>query len=279
MLFGILQVILVKIGHLVDEGVGNKIVELIIMIFKSQKRVTENGLICYSGLCIGLGERVNVKDFGEYLLWALEGDDEESARVACGIVSDIGAALKDNVEVYMSSFVPHLLKVLKSEDRDRKTKLQALNSLGDLAIYAGAYFCSHYLEDTLKILASACTLSLQTTEFQNDPDTLEYLEELRLNLIETYTTITQGVVDVNMQAAFQTYIPALFTFMQTLSNVKDFNVFISMAGLLGDLVAFQGRLLEPFINQEWVRVVLESLRQSPNEEAKQLAEWAWERIS
>lgn len=53
-LFGILQVILVKIGHLVDQQTGDKIVELIVMIFKSQKRVTENGLIAYSGLCVGL---------------------------------------------------------------------------------------------------------------------------------------------------------------------------------------------------------------------------------
>jgi len=138
MLFGLLQVILVKVGHMVDQTMGDKIVELIIMIFKSQKRVTENGLIAYSGLCVGLGDRVNVKDFGEYLLWALEGDDEESTRVACGIVSDIASGLKQGVEVYLSSFVPKLLIVLKSEERDRKTKLQALQSLGDLAIYAGA---------------------------------------------------------------------------------------------------------------------------------------------
>lgn len=202
MLFGILQVILVKIGHLVDQQTGDKIVELIVMIFKSQKRVTENGLIAYSGLCVGLQDRVNVKDFGEYLLWALEGDDEESTRVACGIVSDIASALKDGVGVYLSSFVPHLLTVLKSEQRDRKTKLQALQSLGDLAIYSGAAFCQNYMEETLKIFESACALSLQTSEFQNDPDTLEYLAELRLNLIEGYTTITQGVQESNKQQAF-----------------------------------------------------------------------------
>lgn len=175
MLFGLLQVILVKVGHMVDQQMGDKIVELIIMIFKSQKRVTENGLIAYSGLCVGLGERVNVKDFGEYLLWALEGEDEESTRVACGIVGDIASALKDQVHIYLSSFVPQLLKVLKSEDRDRKTKLQALASLGDLAIYSGASFCQHYMNETLTIFESACRLSLQTSEYQNDPDILEYL--------------------------------------------------------------------------------------------------------
>lgn len=76
------------------------------------KRVSENGLIAYIGLCTGLGDRVNVKDFGTYLLWALNGDDEDCARVACGIISDIASALQGNVQNYLTSFVPALLEIL-----------------------------------------------------------------------------------------------------------------------------------------------------------------------
>jgi len=32
---------------------------------------------------------------GQYLLWALESEDEDCARVACGIISDIASALQD----------------------------------------------------------------------------------------------------------------------------------------------------------------------------------------
>jgi len=70
--------------------------------------------MAYSGLCLGLQERVNVKIFGPYLLWALDGDDEDCARVACGIISDIATALQDKVNEYLTSFVPKLLTVLKS---------------------------------------------------------------------------------------------------------------------------------------------------------------------
>lgn len=100
---------MVKIGSTVSTEIGEQIVQLIIKIFQSKKRVTENGLIAYIGLCQGLQERVNVKDFGSYLLWALEGDDEDCARVACGIVSDIASALQENCAVYIPSFVPSLL--------------------------------------------------------------------------------------------------------------------------------------------------------------------------
>lgn len=98
MLAGLLQVILVRIGHTVSKEIGDNIVKLLIMMFQNLKKVTENGLIAYSGLCVGIGEKVNVDDFGEYILWALSGDDEECIRVACGIVSDIASALHENVD-------------------------------------------------------------------------------------------------------------------------------------------------------------------------------------
>lgn len=96
------------------------------MIFQSLKRVTENGLIAYSGLCAGLQERVNVKDFGTYILWALDGEDEDCARVGCGIISDIASALKGNVHTYLTSFVPSLINVMISNTRSRHSKLYAL---------------------------------------------------------------------------------------------------------------------------------------------------------
>lgn len=71
--------------------------KLLILIFQSLKRVTENGLIALSGLINGLGDRVNVNEFGQYLVWALQGDDDECIRVACGLVSDVAVALHENV--------------------------------------------------------------------------------------------------------------------------------------------------------------------------------------
>jgi len=83
----------VKVGHKLDDETANKIVQLLITIFQNLKKVTENGLIAYSGLCNGIGSRVNVQDFGEYIVWALKGDDDECVRIACGLISDLANAL------------------------------------------------------------------------------------------------------------------------------------------------------------------------------------------
>lgn len=70
--------------------------------------------MAYSGLCTGLGSRVNVKLMGQYILWALDSEEEDCARVACGLISDISSALGSDIKEYLTSFVPELLKVLKS---------------------------------------------------------------------------------------------------------------------------------------------------------------------
>jgi len=221
MIAGLLQVVLVKIGSTVDTETGEKIVQLLIMIFQQLKKVTENGLIAYSGLCQGLKERVNVKDFGQYILWALEGEDEDCARVACGIISDIASSLKEKVDVYLSSFVPHLIKILKSNDHDRRTKLQALCSLGDLCIFAGVPFCQLYLTETLMILESAGQLSLKSAEFANDPDIVEYFEELRSNIIDCYNSIVGTVLEAGVKEEFFKFVPGVLSFLQALAKEQN----------------------------------------------------------
>ena len=153
--------------------------------------MTESGLIAYQGVCTGLGDRANIADFGKYIYSALEQeDDEDVARVAVGLVADISSALGNQVEQYLSSLIPHLLNILRKEGRDRKTKLAAFITLADVAFYAAPAFCQFYLEDSLKIMQTACDISVNTAAFAHDEDTLLYLEELRGALVDAYLPIT-----------------------------------------------------------------------------------------
>ena len=129
------------------------------MIFQSLKKVTENGLIALSGLINGFGERLDVKEFGLYIVWALQGDDDECVRLACGLVSDLAGALREGVSHYLTDFVPHLLKILRDQNQDRKSKLHAIIALGDLSMNSGEIFSQQYLPEVLKLLDSAAQQS------------------------------------------------------------------------------------------------------------------------
>jgi len=63
-------------------------------------------------------------------------------------------------------------------------------------------------------------MSEEVSKYQNDPDTLDFLRELRMNLIEAYTTLTCGVKDSNMQNKFAEYMPAIFSFMKNSAAIE-----------------------------------------------------------
>lgn len=113
---GLLQIILVKVGHKIDQETARNIIKLLILIFQSLKKVTENGLIALSGLINGVGDKLEISEFGKYIVWALQGDDDECVRLACGLVSDLAGALRENIARYLNDFVPHLLKILRDQN-------------------------------------------------------------------------------------------------------------------------------------------------------------------
>jgi len=71
-LCGLVQVIMVRVGEQVDTATADRIVAMIIQSFQQHQRVTEAGLIAYQGICIGLKERVPIREFGQYIYNALE---------------------------------------------------------------------------------------------------------------------------------------------------------------------------------------------------------------
>jgi len=114
-------------------------------------------------------------------------------RLACGLVSDVAVALGPNIANYLNDFVPPLLKILREQNQDRRSKLQAIVALGDLAMSCGDYFSENYLKDVLKILESAALQSLTGVSIEENEDLYHYLIELRSTLVECYTTIVHGV--------------------------------------------------------------------------------------
>jgi hypothetical protein len=58
----------------------------------------ESGLIAYSGLCNGIGKKINVKDFGTYIIWSLNSGEDECVRLACGVISDLANALDNDMD-------------------------------------------------------------------------------------------------------------------------------------------------------------------------------------
>lgn len=72
------------------------------MIFDKQGKVIESGLIAYSGLCNGIGNRINIQDFGSYITWSFKSEDDDLIRISCGITSDLASAFGEGLSPYLN---------------------------------------------------------------------------------------------------------------------------------------------------------------------------------
>ena len=109
-------------------------------------------------------------------------------------------------------------------------------SLADVAFYASTSFCQYYLQDALKIMQEAAAVSVSVADYANDEDTLLYLEELRVALVDAYSPITQGVLDSNSQHIYQQYMAKLFVFLENYITIQRSPfVYKNVAALIGDV--------------------------------------------
>lgn len=98
---------------------------------------------------------------GTYIKYAIESEDCDCARLACGLVSDLSSYMLERFEEYLDDFVPGLHKILENATVDRKMKLNAMHALGDIALNQEKPFMQKYLKDTLAILSRAAEMSVQ----------------------------------------------------------------------------------------------------------------------
>ena len=154
-----MQVILIKVGHMVEKPLADNMIQMIISLFKQAEKVTENGLIAFNGMVVGLGDKVDLSNIGHYIKYALESKENDCTKIACGIISD----LSERMDQYLDDFVPCLHQILSDETLDRKIKLPALHALGELCLNCGVQFNQKYLDKTMTMMNLAGRASIQTT--------------------------------------------------------------------------------------------------------------------
>lgn len=69
-------------------------------------------MIALSGLINGVGNRLNIDEFGKYVVYALTSPEDECARLGCGIVSDLANAFGEQISNYLADFVAPLAQIL-----------------------------------------------------------------------------------------------------------------------------------------------------------------------
>ncbi|XP_043288771.1 importin subunit beta-1 isoform X2 [Venturia canescens] len=215
-------------------------------------------------LCLGL------KNYAEY----------QVCCAAVGLTGDICRALRNKMLPYCDEIMTLLLDNLGNETVHRSVKPQILSVFGDVALSIGPEF-KKYLDVVLLTLAQASQANVDRSDY----DMVDYLNELRVGVLEAYTGITQGLrgdgatpsPDV---ALVEPHVPFIITFITSIALDRELSeeAMAASIGLLGDLVTVFGAKLLPMVETEPLTELLTKGRRARSNKPKTLATWVTKEI-
>ncbi|CAH0389883.1 unnamed protein product [Bemisia tabaci] len=269
--------------------ISDSVMTTLLQIFSTSTHesggVQQDALMAVSTLVEMLGEGFlkYMDAFKPYLCLGLKNHAEhEVCGAAVGLVSDICRALKIKILPYCDEMMTLLLENLSDTTVDRSIKPQILAVFGDIAIGIGPHF-RKYLDVVLQTLIHATQVEVD----RNNYDMLEYLNELRENVLETYTGIIQGLkgestgpyeenADLVALEAHVPYIASFITMVAQDQERSDSNT-SAAAGLIGDLCSTFGPKVLPLLDVEPINEMLAQGRKSQRK-TKTMAAWATKQL-
>ncbi|CAB11082.1 Importin subunit beta-1 [Schizosaccharomyces pombe] len=246
-----------------------------------QSVVHEDVLLAIGAMMNSLEEQfeVYVPSFVPFLSSALSNEQEyQLCSVAVGLVGDLARALNAKILPYCDDFMTRLVQDLQSSVLDRNVKPAILSCFSDIALAIGAAFQT-YLEAVMVLLQQAS--SVQAPPGANF-SMIDYVDALRLGIVEAYVGITQAVRTDNRLDLIQPYVHSMFTLLNMITADPECSESLTRAalGLLGDLAeSFPKGELKSYFAADWVAALLNSGKTKiSSQQTKDLARWATEQV-
>lgn len=176
-----------------------------------------------------------VDPFMPILLAAIANPSETNlCSVAIGVVGDLARALNQCLLPFADSLVKGLLSIIV-ESGVLSVKTHAVSALGDIALVLGGSFVSK-LSAVMQALSSPL-IDLRPSD-PEDFDEVDMICELRENLIQTYTSIVQGLKDDDSaRITLSAFLPQFMALVHRISldEHRTDGMTRSAIGLIGDL--------------------------------------------
>ena len=240
--YAILRIIFNKYKSEIDIELGKKIWELTENVFKLRKTVFEEANLALASLSTNMKISFTeiFKNYYPYIKYSINTFNINSLCKS-GLVSllNIIRAIKNNIESNVNEIIILLINVCTSNDVNRENKTIAISCLGEIAFRIGLKF-SQYLNTVMQLLFSACEMGVNVNN-DDDEDTIDFIINLRFELIMTFNCIVFSVED--KIELLNPYIPNIFKFFKAIVNDKVYiapKILKNMISLVCDLINIYG---------------------------------------
>ena len=110
--------------------------------------------------------------------------------VSVGVVVDLCGAVAGQIQPYCDDIMGALTDCLRDSTAHRETKPPVFSCFGDIAMAIGAAF-EPYLQVATMLLMQAAQAQIQP----DDEDLVDFINRLRLSILDAYTGIIMGLSD------------------------------------------------------------------------------------
>jgi len=193
--------------------------------------------------------------------------------VSVGVVVDLCGGVGGQIQPYCDEIMGALTDCLRDSTAHRETKPPVFSCFGDIAMAIGAAF-EPYLQVSTMLLMQAAQAQIQP----DDEDLVDFINRLRLSILDAYTGIIMGLSDGQALHLFAPNVASIMQFLQYLStpqSYKDDLCLQKAVGLVGDIAQQMGQdqHIRQQINQPFVSQLVQQASTSSEEPTRDIAGW------
>ncbi len=260
--YTLLRIIFNKYKSQINLDLGKKIWELTDNIFKFRKTVFEEANLALASLATNMKESFYeiFKNYYPFIEFSIKSYNI-SSLCQSGLVALQNSihSIKKNVENNANDIIKVLIEVCTSNDVSRGNKTIAISCLGEIAINIGLKF-SDYLSSVMQLLFSACEMGVNINENEEE-DTIEFIKNLRYELIMTFTCIEFSVEDKT--ELLNPYIQNIFIFFKSIVNDKvcmNEKILKCMLNFVVDIINIYGEEIKQVCDEVFASNLINNIR-------------------
>ena len=270
--YATLRIIFNKYKSPINLELGRNIWELTNNIFTFRKTVFEEANLALGSLATNMKESFT-EIFNKYYPFINYSIKSYNISSLCksGLVSLLNSirGIGKNIKPNAKDIISTLIDVCTSNDVSRGNKTIAISCLGEIAFNIGLQF-SEFLPTVMKLLFSACEMGININS-DEDEDTIEFIINLRYEIIMTFTCIEFSVEDKT--ELLNPYIQNIFKFFHIIVNDQVCmapKILTSMISFVADIVNIYGNNIKEVCDEQFASNLINNLKKYniPNYESQ-----------
>lgn len=261
--YTLLRIIFKKYKSKIDKDLGKNIWILTKNLFTERKSVFEEANLALGALALNMEENFAeiFKEYYDFIEFSIKSFNI-SNLCKSGLSVLLNSIRAINNTAFLSDYSERILKVLievcTSNDVNRFNKTIAITCIGEVSMVIGMKF-QLFLNDIMELLFSACQMGININT--DDEDTIDFVKELRYELIQTFTCIEFALEENNKLLV--PFVPKIFIFFKQIVNDKmcqRAEILKSMLSFVCDMIKTYGNDMKVICEQQFASDLLNNLK-------------------